>query len=166
VMDLIPTEWQPLVAAIAFWTTIAIAGMMLTDIGPWYRALRKPSWQPPDWAFGPAWTTIFALAVWASVEAWSNAPGGNNRTLVPVLLGLNGLANMTWSWLFFTRQRPDWALLEIPILWLSIVAPMVAFASFAPLASLLLAPYLAWVSFAGYLNLTIVRLNPITAEAR
>lgn len=161
--DLIPITWIPWLVGIAGATVVAVAGMMLTDIGPWYRALRKPSWQPPDWAFGPAWTLIFTAAVFSGVEAWTRAGDETTRTTVLVLFAINGLANMAWSWLFFTRKRPDWALLEIPVLWLSIATPIVVFLPFAPLASALLVPYLLWVSFAGFLNWTIVRLNPAFA---
>lgn len=143
------------VAALA----LAAVGGLLTEVGPWYRQLRKPSWQPPDWAFGPAWTIILGLAAWSAALAWVAAPSAGERTLVVVLYGLNALFHLLWSPLFFKFRRPDWALLEVPLLWLSILAPMVLVAPFSPLASWLLLPYLLWVSFAAYLNLTIVRLN-------
>ncbi len=66
---------------------------------------------------------------------------------------------MGWSPLFFTLRRPDWALAEIPLLWLSILALIVGLAPISTLAALLLAPYLVWVSVAAALNLEIVRLN-------
>jgi translocator protein len=75
------------------------------------------------------------------------------------LFVVNGLANLVWSPLFFRLQRPDWALYEVPILWLSILAPMLLLRPISGTAALLLLPYLSWVSFAAYLNLTIVRLN-------
>jgi benzodiazapine receptor len=70
---------------------------------------------------------------------------------------------MLWSPLFFNLKRPDWALIEVPFLWLSIVALILGMAPFSALASWLLVPYLLWVSFAAFLNLTIVRLNPKSA---
>ena len=79
--------------------------------------------------------------------------------LVIAVAVANGIANLAWSPLFFKLRRPDWALWEVPLLWLSIVAMMVALAPISWVASLLLVPYLAWVSFATFLNLTIVRLN-------
>ena len=142
------------------------AGGLLTEIGPWYRQLRKPSWQPPDWLFGPAWTLILALAAWSAALAWTTAPTAGERTIVVILYSLNGLFHLVWSPLFFKLKRPDWALLEVPLLWLSVLAPMIFVYSFSPLASLLLLPYLLWVTFAAYLNLTIVRLNgPFAARA-
>ena len=76
-----------------------------------------------------------------------------------VLFLANGALNLIWSPLFFRWRRPDWALYEVPLLWLSILVPMIVLAPINSLASLLLLPYLLWVSFASYLNLTIVRLN-------
>ena len=79
--------------------------------------------------------------------------------LILGLFVLNGVLNVLWSPLFFKLRRPDWALTEVPLLWLSILLPMVLLWPFSWIGSLLLLPYLAWVSFAAILNLTIVRLN-------
>ena len=149
----------PLIVAGVVALAITAAGGLLTEIGPWYRQLRKPSWQPPDWLFGPAWTLILALAAWSAALAWTTAPTAGYRTIVVILYSVNALCHLVWSPLFFKLKRPDWALIEVPLLWLSILVPMVVVASFSPLASWLLLPYLLWVSFAAYLNLTIVRLN-------
>jgi benzodiazapine receptor len=152
------SEWGPIVVAAIAACAVAAVGGLATQIGPWYRQLRKPSWQPPDWAFAPAWTVIFTLTAWAGVLGWWHAPDGE-RGVVVAVFAANGVLNMLWSFLFFRRRRPDWALLEVVPLWLSIV---VLIATLAPLSSLggwLLVPYLLWVSFAAYLNLTIVRLN-------
>ncbi|MGI4794393.1 MAG: TspO/MBR family protein [Janthinobacterium lividum] len=149
----------PLIVAGVVALVVTGAGGLLTEIGPWYRQLRKPSWQPPDWLFGPAWTLILALAAWSAADAWVSAPSAGQRMLVVVLYSFNALFHLLWSPLFFKFKRPDWALIEVPLLWLSVLAPMVVVAPFAPLASWLLLPYLLWVTFAAYLNLTIVRLN-------
>lgn len=138
---------------------LSAAGGLLTKIGPWYRALRKPSWQPPDWAFGPAWTIILGLAAWSASLAWEAAPDSGARTLVVVLFGVNATLHLLWTPLFFNLRRPDWALAEVGFLWASILAPIVLLAPISPLASALLAPYLAWVTFASFLNLAIVKLN-------
>jgi benzodiazapine receptor len=154
------------IAAAAAWgVAVALAGALLTDISPWYRTLRKPSWQPPDWLFGPAWTLILGLASVSAFLAWRSAPDSGSRMLVAALFVLNGIANVIWSPLFFKLRRPDWALREVPVLWLSILVPIVLLAPFSPTSSLLLVPYLLWVSFAALLNLTIVRLNePFSAS--
>jgi tryptophan-rich sensory protein len=135
------------------------AGAVLTQIGPWYYALRKPSWQPPDWLFGPAWTVIFLLAGYAGVTGYDRADGPNARTIIVALFTLNIALNMLWSALFFRLRRPDWALIEVVPLWLSIAAMIAAVAPVNIWGALALLPYILWVSFASYLNLTIVRLN-------
>jgi translocator protein len=145
--------------AVGWAFAVAGAGGALTRLDAWYDRLRRPRLQPPDWAFGPAWTVILALAATAAVLAWRAAPDEEARALVVALMALNGALNIVWNVLFFTLKRPDWALAEVLALWLSILAPIVAFQPFAPAASLALVPYLAWVGFAAYLNWEIVRLN-------
>jgi tryptophan-rich sensory protein len=151
--------WKPIAVAAAVAIGIATIGGTLTDTGPWYQALKKPSWQPPDWLFGPAWTTIFALATMSAVSAWRAAKTRAQREWVIGLFALNGFLNVLWSMLFFALRRPDWALLEVVLLWLSILLPILVFWRLSRAASYYLLPYLAWVTFAAYLNLTIVRLN-------
>ena len=134
-------------------------GGLLTKIGPWYASLKKPSWQPPGWAFGPAWTVIGGLTAWSAVLAWTPLRSRPERRTLIGLFVVNGVLNILWSLLFFNRKRPDWALIEVVPLWLSIAALIAAVRTRTPRAAWLLAPYLAWVSFAAFLNLTIVRLN-------
>jgi len=151
--------WKPVLVAAAAATFVAVLGGTLTDTGPWYQNLRKPSWQPPDWLFGPAWTLIFALATASAVCAWRDAQNRVQRDWVIMLFALNGFLNVLWSTLFFTLRRPDWALIEVAFLWASILLPMIVFWRFTKPATLYLVPYLLWVSFAAFLNLTVVRLN-------
>jgi len=151
--------WKPILVAAAAAIFVGALGGSLTDIGPWYQNLKKPSWQPPDWLFGPAWTTIFALAVVSAVSAWRNAKDRSQREWIVALFALNGFLNVLWSTLFFALQRPDWALLEVGFLWLAIALPMAVFWRISKLATLCLLPYLLWVSFAAYLNWTVVQLN-------
>jgi tryptophan-rich sensory protein len=140
-------------------------GASMTDIGPWYQSLKKPDWQPPDWLFGPAWTIIFALAALSGVTAWRDAPNDASREWIIGLFAVNGLLNVLWSALFFRLHRPDWALIEVVFLWLSILLPILVFSRYSKAASALLLPYLAWVTLAGFLNLEIVRLNAPIAGA-
>jgi translocator protein len=151
--------WKPVLIAAAVAIFIAVLGGTLTDTGAWYQNLHKPPWQPPDWLFAPAWTLIFALATASAVYAWRNAEGATQREWVIGLFALNGFLNVLWSTLFFAMRRPDWALIEVAFLWLSILLPIMAFWRFARPASLCLLPYLGWVSFAAFLNPTVVRLN-------
>ena len=147
-----------LVAAAAA-LAVAATGGTLTRIGPWYRALVKPAWTPPDPAFGAIWTAIFALTAISGVLAWRAARRATTREWLIGLFALNGFLNILWSLLFFALERPDWALVEVAGLWLSIVALIVFAWPLSRAASLLLAPYLVWVSIASLLNYEVVRLN-------
>ncbi len=158
---------QPHVIAAVLWAVIlGGAGGILTEIGPWYRNLKKPSWQPPDWLFGPAWTVILGLAAWAAVLSWDAAADEAGRMTVIALFASNFVCHFLWSPLFFTRKRPDWALVEVVPLWLSVLALCAMLREFSVLASWLIVPYLAWVSFAACLNLAIVRLNRPFGDVR
>lgn len=146
------------VATVATLLVLGVGGWM-TKVGSWYEDLRKPWWNPPRWIFGPAWTLILGLAAWSGVLAWTHATGSSDQLLIVTLFGLNIVLHMLWSPLFFNLKRPDWALIEVPFLWLSIVGLMIGVASLTTLAVWLLLPYLLWVTFAAFLNLTIVRIN-------
>ncbi len=148
-----------IVAAIITAIVLGVGGLM-TSVGSWYRSIRKPSWNPPDWLFGPAWTVILGLAAWAGVDAWTAAPDPTAHLRIGVFYGVNILFHMAWSPLFFNLRRPDWALIEVPFLWFSILALMIGMAPYSSLAVWLLLPYLLWVAFAAYLNFVIVRMNP------
>ncbi len=134
-------------------------GGALTDISPWYLNLAMPPWKPPDWAFGPIWTGILGLAAASGVVYWRKEHSLAGRRRMFGLFGLNAGFNIFWSLLFFKLQRPDWALWEVPFLWLSILFLILAFRRSAPLASALLAPYLIWVSIATALNYQVVLMN-------
>jgi tryptophan-rich sensory protein len=151
----------PVLAGAVFWV-VALGGLgvLATDLAHWYYALRKPSWQPPDFLFGPVWSTIFLLAGVALVLGWVSASATpSNRLALVVAYVVNGALNTTWSVLFFRLRRPDWALLEVGLLWLSIAAMIVILWPLSRVAALLVVPYLAWVSFATVLNRAIIRLN-------
>jgi translocator protein len=158
-MNWSPSFLWPLGVASAVAIVVAIAGAVLTEIGPWYEGLKKPSWQPPEWAFGPVWTTIFVLTVIATALAWQAAEGTAARPLIFWVLTVNAILNVAWSGIFFKLRRPDWALGEVVLLWFSIVALIFALGSVSTLAGILLLPYLAWVSTASFLNLRIVQMN-------
>jgi benzodiazapine receptor len=149
-----------IIVAVAVTAGLLLLGALSTRVGPWYRDLNKPRWNPPDSVFAPAWTLILGLAAWAGVIAWSKAAGAAEHWLILGLYAVNAVLHGLWSPLFFRLRRPDWALREVPLLWASIAALIIAAAPLSFLAVVLLLPYLAWVSFAAYLNLTIVRLNP------
>ncbi len=138
---------------------VATIGGLLTDLGPWYKGLVQPRWKPPDWAFGPIWTLIFAAAAAAGALAWQHAPNDASRLCMVLQFALNGALNILWSVLYFRLKRPDWALAELVLLWLSVLGLIVAMAPYSPGSSWLLVPYLLWVAIAGCLNVETIRLN-------
>ncbi|MFT4079803.1 TspO/MBR family protein [Rhodomicrobium lacus] len=155
-----PGFWKPF--GIAFLLAMVVGGLgaLTTDLSSWYFSLNKPSWQPPDWAFGPAWTVIYAFTALAAVYAWREAPTRDDRLTIVLLFLCTAFFNLLWSLLFFRLHRPDWALIEVGALWASVFIPIVVLARYSKTASWLLVPYLAWVTFAGFLNYTVVQLNP------
>ena len=126
--------------------------------GEWYAGLKKPAWNPPGWIFGPVWTTLYAMMAVAAWLVWH--PGGfaaHRRALA--LFTIQLLLNAAWTPLFFGLHLPAIAFGELLLLWCAIAATMIAFFRVNRVAGWLLAPYLAWVSFAAILNYTLWRLN-------
>lgn len=138
---------------------IAVVGATITDIGPWYHSLAQPRWAPPDAAYGVAWTAIYALSAIGGGIGWIAMADWRDREWLIGLFALNGFLNILWSLLFFRLHRPDWALIEVVGLWLSVAALIVFVWRRSMTGAVLLVPYLLWATFAGYLNMTIVRLN-------
>ncbi len=149
----------PVIVAGVIATMIALVGMTITDLGPWYRQLIQPRWAPPEMAYGIAWTGIYALTAIAAVTAWLATPTWHEKEWLIGLFALNGFFNVLWSILFFQLHRPDWALVEVVFLWLSVAALILLIWRRSMTGALLLVPYLMWVTFAGYLNMHVVQLN-------
>ena len=137
-------------AAIGSWATVR-------GLREWYPSLRKPSWNPPNAVFGPVWSTLYlamAVAVWL---VWRSG----NDLLLPVGIFAAQLAlNVCWSVIFFGQRNVVGAAVVIVALWLAIAATLVVFWSIDAVAGALLVPYLAWVTFASFLNVAIAKLNP------
>jgi tryptophan-rich sensory protein len=149
----------PIIIAALAAIAIAVVGATITQIDPWYRALVQPRWAPADAAYGAAWTIIYSLSALAGVTAWLNISDRREGEWLIGLFALNGFLNITWSLLFFRLHRPDWAMVESIALWLSVLALVIFVWRRSIPAAVLLLPYLLWVTFAGYLTMTIVRLN-------
>ncbi len=154
----------PLIAALAA-VIVAVVGGVATKTDEWYYRLRQPAWKPPDWAFGPVWAAIFACTATAGVLAWNADPSPGTRLALVSAYGVNAVLNMAWSVIFFRMRRPDLALAEVVLLWLSILALVAVTGRTSLTAAVLNLPYLAWVSTASLLNLRIVQLNPRLREA-
>ena len=120
----------------------------------WYDDLAKPSWQPPKWVFAPVWTLLYVAIAVAGWRLW-DAGSRLGVTLWAVQLALNAV----WSPLFFGARRIDLALVDVAALWAVVAATVIVAAAVDGVATALLVPYLAWVSFAAALNFTVWRLN-------
>ncbi|MEI8185713.1 MAG: TspO/MBR family protein [Chlorobiaceae bacterium] len=125
----------------------------------YYTILHKPSWNPPDWLFPPAWSLLFLLMGIALYLVVQQRSEKINIQPALVLFGLQLLLNLGWSAAFFGLHSPSKALAVIVLLWLAIVLTIVKFKAVSPTAAYLLIPYLLWVSFASYLNFTIWQMN-------
>lgn len=143
-----------LVASFVLVFAVSTVGALFPP-GDWYAALERPPGTPPNWLFAPVWTALYAAMAVAAWMVWRRAGWGMALSLFVLQLALNG----TWSWLFFGLNRPGVALVEITALWLAIAATLLAFRRVRPAAGMLLAPYLAWVSYAAYLNAGLWWLN-------
>lgn len=137
----------------------AIAGIATAQSIPeWYATLNKPSFNPPNWIFGPVWTTLYILMGISLFLVWKQDPGKErNRAILIFLLQL--LLNFAWSFIFFYFKMIGFALIEIILLWISIVVMLILFYKIKPIASYINIPYLLWVTFATVLNASYYFLN-------
>lgn len=125
----------------------------------WYASLTKPSFTPPSWLFGPVWTGFYFLMGVSLFLVWRLGIGRSGVRTAIVVFAIQLALNVLWSFVFFGRQSPLGGLVVIVALWVMIVATIASFARVSTAASLILVPYILWVSFAAVLNAAIVRLN-------
>lgn len=138
----------------------AIGGIATSSsVGSWYATLNKPAFNPPGAVFGPVWTALYILMALAAWRVWRAPAGDAPRRRALVLYGVQLALNLAWSLIFFGLRRPDLALLEIVVLLIAIIATTAAFARVDRPAAWMMAPYIAWVSFATLLTFSIWRLN-------
>jgi tryptophan-rich sensory protein len=151
--------WLVMFVALCLGSGAMGAALTATTVGGWYQTLNKPTFNPPDWIFGPVWTALYIMMAVAAWLVWRR--DGWRAACVPLGFFLVQLAlNVGWSGLFFYLRRPDWAFAGIVLLWAAIAATAASFWHRSRPAAWLLAPYLAWTTFAGVLNLAIWKLNP------
>ncbi len=149
------------IIAILISEAAGIIGSVFTSpaIPNWYAGIIKPTFSPPNWVFGPVWTTLFALMGIASYIVWKKGIERRDVKIALSMFALQLILNVAWSLIFFGLQNPALAFLEIVALWLAIALTIVSFYRISKNAAYLLIPYILWVSFAMFLNYTIWSLN-------
>lgn len=148
-------NWLALAGSIVVTFCAPLCGVA-TMPGAWYTELTKPAWNPPAWVFGPAWTLLYSLMAVAAWLVWKR--DGWRRPLL--LYAAQLVLNAAWTPIFFGAHELGWAMVEMVALWAAILLTMRSFHRVSRPAGWLLAPYLAWVTFAAALNFALWRLNP------
>ncbi len=146
------------IAALAGFVVVTFMAALLGIFGKpgaWYAALEKPSWNPPSWIFGPVWTLLYVMMAVAAWLIWKRV--GWQRALVFYFIQL--ALNAAWTPLFFGAHQLGWALVDIILLCVAILLTLFNFFPISKPAGWMLVPYLAWVSFAAFLNFTLWRMN-------
>jgi len=128
-------------------------------IPTWYAGLKKPRYTPPNWAFGPVWTTLYILMGISVFLTWQKGFASNDVFLAFILFWVQLVVNAIWSIIFFGMKSKGGGVITIIVLWLLILATMVASFRVSGWAGALLIPYILWVSIASYLNIGIWVLN-------
>lgn len=129
-------------------------GAIITSgqIDSWYATLEKPPGVPPNWLFGPVWTTLYALIGISLALIWHSAPAGKGKQVALAWFFFQMILNLGWTPLFFGAHQLGWSLAVIVVLLVAIVVTLVRFRSLHRLAGRLLIPYAIWVGYASYLN--------------
>lgn len=150
----------PLIIGLATGGVAAIGGLITRpEIATWYATLNRPEIAPPNWVFGPVWTTLYVAMAVAMWLVWRRSIGIVRRAAAAVY-GVQLLLNLMWSVVFFHLHGIGSALAVIGALLLSIGALLRLFFPISTAAGWLIVPYLIWVSFAAYLNVNYWILNP------
>lgn len=150
-------SWLSLIVVAILVLATASSGALFMP-GPWYEALAKPSWTPPNWLFPVAWTVLYIMIALAGWLVWK--AGGFGTALL--IWGAGLVVNAAWSYLMFGKHDITLALADVAVLWLMVLAFIIAAWPVDWRASLLFMPYLVWVSIASALNFEVWRLNPAT----
>lgn len=139
--------------------TAVIGALASVQASTFYAQLAQPAWAPPAWLFGPVWSVLYVMMGVAAWLVWRSAGAPHTRTALSLYIAQLA-ANALWSWLFFAWHLGALAVIDILVLWMLILATLIAFWRINRLAGVLLAPYLLWVSLAAALNYVTWQLNP------
>lgn len=149
------------IACLLVCAAAGLVGTLATipQIPVWYSGLVKPSFNPPAWVFGPAWTILYILMA-VSLYLYVQKPAQKPKLSGYIFFFIQLCLNASWSVVFFGYHNPQLALRVIILLWFTILATMLLFSRHSRLAGALFIPYISWVSFAMILNFAISALNP------
>lgn len=161
----ITPSYPPLLAVVSWIILCELAGIIgsvftISAIPTWYETLVKPVFNPPNWIFGPVWTTLYALMGVSAYRIWRMGMKHKNVRDAIVLFLMHLVLNAIWSPIFFGARQIPLAFVTIAIMWLTLITLMFRFEKLDKVSAVLLAPYLAWVSFAMVLNYNLWILNP------
>ncbi|MCZ3366680.1 MULTISPECIES: TspO/MBR family protein [Methanobacterium] len=131
----------------------------MSSIPTWYASIIKPDWAPPNWVFGPVWTTLFILMGIALFLVWRKGLWRRDVKIAVIIFAVQLVLNVLWSVIFFGLQSLLGGLIEIVFLWIAILATIIAFYRISKPAGILLLPYIIWVTIASYLTYTVYLLN-------
>ena len=129
------------------------------SINTWYVTLNKPWFNPPNWIFGPVWTLLYLMMGIAFYMIWKSEAVNAVKQTAVILFAAQLLVNFLWSLIFFYLKQPGWAMLDIILMWILIVATIFSFGKISSTAAWLMLPYICWVSFAMILNFYLWKLN-------
>lgn len=136
-----------------------IVGLLsATQIKGWYKNIRKPSWQPPAFLFGPVWSVLYILMGVGTWQVWKHGGWAAQKDALSLWV-FQLIFNLFWNPLFFLKHDMSLALFDIGVLWALVIVLIGVFVKVEPLAGYLQLPYLAWVTFASVLNYTLLKLN-------
>ncbi len=154
-------NWLRLLISIAIPQLVGAMGayFTITETGSWFQTIEKPPWQPPNWLFGPSWTTLYLMMGVAFYLVWKSEATLHKKRPAMILWIAQLILNFGWTILFFNQHKIGWALIEIICLWLLILLNIFFFARINKWAAWLLVPYISWVSFAALLTYAIWKLN-------
>jgi len=151
-----------LLASVLICQAAGFIGSVFTNqsIQTWYPTLKKPAFNPPNWLFAPVWITLFLLMGIALFLVWRAGIQNHAVKNALIVFAVQLILNMSWSFLFFGLRSPVLGLIDIILLWIFILITIFSFSLVSSVSSILLLPYLLWVSFAAVLNFFLWRLNP------
>lgn len=137
----------------------ALAGAITSyDVATWYATLHKPSFNPPNWLFGPVWTALYVLMGISLFLIW-RSPKSRSRSLSILLFAVQLALNFVWTIVFFMLHKLQFAVLEIILLWFAVAAMIRMYARISRVAAALQVPYMLWITFASILTVFVWALN-------